>query len=132
MIARPRNALKTTTLAAVGAVALCFGWSVQPARAEVDQKCHNEWHMALMTQQIGQKCGYLDAAAADKLKKAQAARMQCAHAKATSEEKTWLDGSMRDGQTRAATQVAGMQCTPDVRKAYDANLAALAAASAAR
>jgi hypothetical protein len=119
----------TKTLVAVGAATLLVA-GVLPAWAEVDSQCQGDWHTALVTQQVGQKCGYLDAATADKLKKAQDARVQCAQAKASPEEKNWLATSMAEGQSKVAARVAGIQCTPEARKNYDSNVSKLTGTSA--
>jgi hypothetical protein len=115
-----------TSLATLTAATLLAVFAAQPARADVDTKCYNEWNAALITLALGQKCSYIDAATADKIQKAQAARMQCAEAKATAAEKSDLAKSAAAAQADSAKRVAGMQCAADVRKAYDAQVTNLA------
>lgn len=93
------------------------------ARADVDAKCYNEWNAALITQQVGEKCKYLDASAVARLKATQDARMQCALKKATAAEKAEIQGKKAaQAQADSVQRVAQMQCGADVRKAFDQNV----------
>ena len=113
------------SLATLTAAALVAAFAAHPVRAEVDAKCYNEWNASLITLQLGEKCKYLDPAAAAKVKQGQDARLQCFQAKATAAEKADLAKQMAAAQADAANRVAQMQCTADIRKAYDTQVMSL-------
>jgi len=97
------------------------------ARADVNAKCYNEWNAALITQQIGQKCNYLDASAAARLNATQDARMQCALKNATAAEKAEIQGkTAAQAKADSVQRVAKMQCGAEVRKAFDSNVSRFA------
>jgi len=125
MLALRKESSRSTTLLMAAACAVA-ALGAHPARADIDAKCYNEWNGALITLQLGEKCKYIDAAATDRIRKAQDARLACAKAKATAAEQADLARTIAAAQADSVKRVAEMQCTADVRKAYDAQVANLA------
>jgi len=112
------------TLAAAAFVLAAMG--AREAAADVDAQCYNDWNAALVTLQVGEKCKFLDGAGAEKVRKAQEQRMQCALAKATAAERAEMTGkTVPAAQKDSVAQVAAMQCG-SVRGAFDAQVKALA------
>ncbi|HEX3099146.1 MAG TPA: hypothetical protein VHQ02_15610 [Usitatibacter sp.] len=96
------------------------------AHARVDAKCYNEWNGALITQQIGQKCNYADAAAVARLEATQSARMQCALKNATAADQADVNKRAAHAQADSVQRVAQTQCSADTRKVYDRNVSRFA------
>lgn len=112
------------TLAAAACALAALG--ARDAAADVDARCYNEWNAALVTLQVGEKCKFLDGAGAEKVRKAQEERMQCALAKATAAERAEMTGKTAPAARKdSVAQVAAMQCG-SVRAAFDAQVKALA------
>ena len=115
---------RARTLAA--AAMLTAALTAPCAHAHVDAKCYNEWNAALITQQVGQKCNYADAAAVARLQAAQAARMQCALQKATGAEQTDVSKRAAEAQADSVRRVGQTQCSADTRKVFDRNVSRFA------
>jgi hypothetical protein len=96
------------------------------ARADVDAKCYKDWNAALFTQQVGQKCHYLDAAAVARLKATQDARMQCTLKKASAAEQADVNKKATQARADSLQHVAQMQCSADTRRAFDFNVSQFA------
>jgi hypothetical protein len=114
-----------TTHAILAATAAAATLALTPAHADVDSNCYNEWNAAVITQKIGEKCRFLDAAAAAKIQATQAARMQCATAKATPAEKGEIAKMASAAEADGARRAAQAQCG-EMRKAFDMNVSRLA------
>jgi hypothetical protein len=109
------------------AAAMLIATLIAPyAHARVDAKCYNEWNAALITQQIGQKCNYADAAEAARLQAAQATRMQCALKKATAAEQADVSTTATHAQADSVRRVAQTPCSADTRKVFDTNVSRFA------
>jgi hypothetical protein len=120
------------------AAALAAGGAARPAHAQnaapdgarpapriTASLCYKEWHAALITAALGKKCNYMDAAAGDKMAKAEAMRLQCFQSKATGAEQADLAKKMAEAKSTLDQRVAGMQCTPDMKAVYDRQYAKL-------
>jgi hypothetical protein len=122
-VARFTQARASITLLMIAA-ALAAGGAARPAHAGIDGKCWRQWQTALVTSAIGKKCNFTDAATADALAKAEAARLQCAEAKATAAEKAKLQTQVAQVQAKATQRAAQLQCS-EVKSSYDTSVANL-------
>jgi len=111
--------------ALMAAAAIAAIGVARAAHADAGGKCYNEMSAALITLALGQKCNYIDAATADKVKKAQDARLQCFQSKARAADRANVAKMVADAQATATKRAAEMQCAADTRKVYDTWVAKL-------
>ncbi len=115
------------TVAAVFAATLLAGLGALPARADhANTKCHNDWNAAMILEQLGQKCGYLDAAASARLKAVEAGRLQCAAKGANAALLNSMAQRRAAAQADSVKRVSAMQCGADTKQIFDRTLARLA------
>jgi hypothetical protein len=114
------------TVAAVFAATFLAGLGALPARADhTNTKCNNDWNAAMIMEQIGQKCGYLDAAASARLKTAEASLLQCAAKGANAAQLNSMAQRRTAAQADSTKRVSSMQCGADTKQAFDRTLARL-------
>ena len=115
------------TVAAVFAATLLAGLGALPVRADdTNTKCHNDWNAAMIMEQLGQKCGYLDAAASARLKAVEAGRLQCAEKGANAAQLNSMAERTAVAQADTMKRVGTMQCDPETTRIFDRTMARLA------